>query len=66
MEDINRIQARITDGRFSPDDLIAKGLEGVAISRQDRPIFFELGELVYGKEGINALYYFQKTITANE
>ena len=41
------------------------GLNGTDLSLAEEELFLYIGEKFYGKEGINALYYHWKDITAN-
>lgn len=46
-------------------DLFARGLNGERLSLSEEATLLEIGAEFYGIEGINAVYFFNKKITAN-
>ena len=64
LEDLAQLQERLFGG-----DLLSRGFSGVPFVNKERDElseFFKYGAELYGTEGVNALYYYPKTITANQ
>ena len=63
--ELTRLEA-VLETSLARANLFDDGLTGKTLSEADETSLLTAGEQIYGLEGINALYYYWKTISANE